>query len=585
MRSFLVLRSFTCAAACCVALAVLSASVIQAAEFKPFLTLKIAGPGTIANIVEKMGSVVNDNYQQMPIANVKAELSALKKLPGVNTNGVIGLALQINENNPLGMDIVLTLPISNLETFNIPGQEMYVTMLKAMMQKEGNRYMLSSPVGDFVAYQKAGYFVVATMDAADVAQSVDPKTMFAGLDKMTLGVTFDLENISLENIEVMMGSLSMLLAMQGMETDPDALLEQLSVSEFFDEFSSVTCGVTIDERTLTLAGSMQTVPKKGSQTAEKFQKMKNAKTMFGGFLHDTSKTVFSWSYMDYLTDNEIAEATMALQLLGDSFAEGFRETSEEDEGDHGELFARLTEIIVEWLHENIESLGTEKSVDVALSLDSDGILLYAQAAKKPELAIKIGNDLYSALPELLGDETGKAVQAIINSKMKQNYETVEGFSLSGLSNMFTELPPGTVVPRAFRDLPLSLLWATKKDEAVAVAVGFDFARTERALKAALEKTKTPTQPKQTGVFALKPFGELMLKQVLPFAERQGGELAEAKGTFTIMASAENSAKIVVTTEFPGDTRLQKVQIDGKCFTTLLKVGKLTELTAAQAARE
>jgi len=589
MRSFSWCRSFSFVSVWCVALAVLGTSFFQATpvhatEFKPFLTAKIAGPGAIINLAEKISGVADPTGTQ----GIKEILAPYKNLPGINANGVIGLALQINENSPFGMDIVLALPISNWDNFNVPDMEETLGMLKAMMQKEGNRYMLSSPFGDFIAYQKSGYLVVATMDAAGVAQAADPRTMFASLDKFTLGVTFDLENISLEDVERMSGQLAMIFAMQGAEFDPEEVLEHLSDSGIFDEYSSVTYGLTMDERTLTVSGSMQIVPKKGSETAEKFQQVKNAKTMFGGFLQDTARTVFSWSHLDYLTDREIAETATALQLIGSSFAEGFRESAEED--DHGELFARLTEIIVEWLQEYGESDIQNRLVDMAMSLDSDGVFLYAQAVERPELVTKIGNDLYNALPELFGEEEGKALQALISSKMKQNYETVEGFALSSLSNAFVELPPGVVVPRVLRDLPVSLLWGTKKGEAVAVAVGFDFARTERALKTALERTKTPTQPKQTGVFALKPFGEFVVKQVLPLVEKSGmatrDDIEEAKEVFAILASAESSAKMVWTTEFPGTAQLQKIQIDGRCLQAFAKMmAKQAELTAKRFTRE
>ena len=580
MRSFFC--SFPFVSVWC-ALAVFVASCFpvtatHAAEFKPFLTLKIAGPGTIVNLAEKISGIADPSGT----LGVKAMLAPYKNLPGVNVGGTIGLALQVNENSPLGVDLVAALPIANLETFSIPGQEMTVGLLKSMLQKEGSYSMISSPFGEFVAYQKTGYFVMATMEVAAVAQAADPKAMFANLDKFTLGAIVDLENISLENVESILGSLSFMLATQGMETNPDALLEQLS--GYFEEFSSMTFGATMDERTLTLTGSMQTVPKRGSETAEKLLKVKNAKTMFSGFLHDTAKTVFSWSTLDYWTDREHAGIAEALQLTGESFLEGLRDTDE----DHGERFVRFAEIVLEWLQENVEFLCEQKSVDAAMALDSDGTFLYAQATGKPELATKIGDDLYYALPELF--EEGQAWQTHLNSKMRQNYETVEGFSLSCLSNLFTELPPGVVVPRALRDWPVSLLWATKEGEAVAVAVGLDFARTERTLKAALDKTKTPTSPKQTGVFALKPLGEFLMKHILPIAEKSGmltkDNLEDAKEILAVLASAESSAKIVVTTEFPGEAQLQKYQMDGKCLNVVLKMmTKQAELGAKRAVRE
>ena len=582
MQSFISYRSFSLISVWCVALAVLGTSLVHAADFKPFLTLKIAGPGTIVGIAEKINSIADPSGS----LGVKAMLAPYKSLTGVNANGFIGLTLQSNQNSPLGLDAILVLPISNLDTFNIPGQDVYVAMLKTMLQKSGSSYVIDSPIGNFVAYQKTGYLVIAPIGTAEFASTADPKKMFADLDKFTLGATFNWDNVSPEEIETMLGTLAATLAMQGMEFDTTEILENIAAG--LDELSLSTMGVSIDERTLTITASALLVPQKGSEKAEKFQKQKNAKTLFSGFLQDTSKTVFSLSYMDYLTDSEVAEMAAAIQLIGGSFVEGLRETAEEEE--EGEQFVRLAEIIFEWLQECVAFYAQKKSIDAAVSLDSDGTFLYAEAMEKPELLVKIGYNLYNALPELLGEEAGKAVQTLIDGKIKQDYETVAGFSLSCLPNPLAELPPGIAAPRALKSLPVSLFWATKNGEAVAVAMGLDFARTEKALKAALEKTKTPIQPKQTAVFGLKPLGEFLSKQVLPLAEKSGtmekDEIDDSKELLAVISSADGSAKVVVATEFPNDAQLQKVQIDGKCINVVVKLlTKQGELTAKRFARE
>ena len=586
MQSLIFRRLLSVVSTWCVAFAVLGTSLVQAAEFKPFLTLKIAGPGTVVGIAEKVSSIADPTGS----LGVKAMLTPYKNLPGINANGAIGLTLQSNENSPLGVDAILVLPISNFDTFNIPGQEMYVGMLKSMLQKEGNKFMLSSPFGEFVAYQKTGYLVVAPVSAAEFASTADPKTILSDLDKFTLGMTFNLENISLDEVEAMLGSLTMMLAMQGMEFDPDLLFEAISGS--FDEISSFTGGVTMDDRTLNLAISGLTVPKKGSETAEKFLKMKNTKTKLGGIAAETSKTIFAYSYVDYLTDREIAEAATALELVSSSFVEGMSEAIEDE--DTGEQFVQAAEIFSEYLHEIMDYFTENRLIDCAYSLDSDGTLIMAIAADKTDKIVKLDEEfftkLYNLLPEWLGEEEGKALQQLMSGKIKRDYETVAGYSLSCLPALFTELPPGTAIPRALKDLPVSSFWAVKKDEAVVYAVGLDFVRTERTLKAALEKTRTSVPPKQTAVFALKPLGEFLLKQVLPFVEKMGGMTEEdidgGKELFTILSGTESGAKIVVTTEFPNDAHLQKVQIDGKCITAVIKLFiKQGELTAKRFARE
>ena len=573
-------RSFSVVSAWCVVLAVLGTSFVRAAEFTPFLTLKIAPPETIINITEKISNLVDPSGA----FGIKTILAPYKKLSGVNASSVTGLALQINENSSFfGLDTILVLPITSVEDFNVPGLEMYISALKPMLQQEGNKFIINSPVGNFVAFQQRGYLIIATVSIAEFAENADPKTVFAGLDKFTLGASVSLENIPMDNVEVLLGQMAVVLSTRGMAFDPTEVLESLSF--YFEEFSSLTGGMTLDEKTLNLTLSALKVPKKGSEMAATFRTLKNARTMFGGFLQDTSKTVFSWSYIDYLSDHDIADMTTTLQLVGSSFIEGFGESSED--GDGGAKLARLAGIVVEWLQECMDFYAQKKSVDVALSFDSDGTFLYAEALEQTELLTKIGRQCYNALPELFGEEGGKALQTLIDGKMKQDYETVAEFSLSCLPDLFAEVP---AVPRALRDLPITLFWAIKADEAVAVAVGLDFAKTEKALKDALGKTRTPVQPKQTVVFALKPFGEFLLKHGLPFAEKLVGMTRESsveyKELLSTLVSAESGARVVVTTEFPNDALFQKYQIDGKCFNALIKCAiKAWALQAKRAVRE
>ena len=152
MRFFLLCRSFPFVSVWC-ALAVFGASlfpvaITQAAEFKPFLTLKVAGPSAVINLAEKISGIADPTG----MLGVKAMLAPYKNLPGMNPNGMIGLACQVNENSSLlGLDLVVALPIANVETFNIPGQEMSIGLLKSMLQKEGSwcrwlHMMNSSPL-------------------------------------------------------------------------------------------------------------------------------------------------------------------------------------------------------------------------------------------------------------------------------------------------------------------------------------------------------------------------------------------------------------------------------------------------------
>ena len=587
MLSTIFKRSLHLVSAWGFALAFVGAPLVQAEEFKPFLTLKTAGPGTIISLTEKIAGLVDPTGS----SGIKAMLTPYKNLPGVTANGTIGLALQYNEGSAFGLDAALFLPISNIKTFNIPGQEMYVGMIKAMLKEEGNKFVISSPVGEFVVYQKTGYLVVAPLSAAEAAAAVDPKKLFADLENFTIGIQINQENISEENIEAMLGSLTGILAMQGMEFDPEFVLESISGS--LDGISSLTVGVALDEKTLDFSLTTQIVPTKDSDWAEKIIQNKNAKTKLGSFFFDTPKTIFSASYVDYFTDSEIEQIATAVVLLGDSLLEGLSESAEEDE-DGGVSLVPLAEYGVEWMHEMAAYFAENRLIDAAYSFDSDGTLVMALAAEDTEKILEIDRKLcknvYDLLPELLGEEEGKALQEFFDRKTKQDYETVAGFSLSCLPNLLSDLPPEMDdVPDALKDLPISLFWGVKKDEAVVYAIGLDFAKTERTLKAAMEKNTTPVQPKQTAMVALKPFGEFVVKEIFPRIEEITGaeesELRVVKELFAIFARADARAKWVVKREYPNDGYVEKHQLDGRFVTAFLaffvKIGE----EAAQKMQE
>ena len=556
---------------------IMGTSLVQAAEFKPFLTLQLAGPHAIITIAEKIGAVVDPNGT-LGMKNGLQAAAAFKSLPGVSQTGSIGLAIQGNTDSPFGLDIVVVLPLNDFNSFNIPGMEMQVAMLRSMFQPAGNNSLVfSSPVGPIVARQGSGYFIIATEGAAEFAATADPKKLFAELGTFTLGTHVNLDNLSKEAVEKVLGQIAMMMAMQGTEIDVDEILGNKDVMKIFDEFSSLTMGFTLDAKTLNLTAITQTVPKKGSNTAEKIQKVKNTKTKLGAFLHDTPKTVFSISMVDYLTDSDIKDVRTAWELITDGFIGGLQESIEEGEYEQSALMQSV-DLLRDYIEEFIGFFEDERLLDTSFALDSDGILLMAMATKNAERILEMDKESYCTIVELFAGEEGKQ---FIDDTAKWNYETVAGYSLSCVPNLFGWLPEGTPI----REVPVSLFWAVKKNEAIVYALSLDVAKAEQTVKAALQKTATAGQPKQTCVAGVKPLGELLLNKCYPILESGVGDkefVEKVKKICTALSKADAAAKIVVTTEYPGESLLQKVAVDGKVFTAVL-----TPLlaTGIQAGRE
>jgi hypothetical protein len=573
-------RSLFFVAVWCVALAVSYGSVVCAAEFKPFLKIQTAGPNALITIVERAAALL-DADGSLGMREAMQAAVPYKNLPGVNATGKIGLALQINEESPIGVDAILVLPISNFNIFNLPTPEWGagLMMLKTMMKREGTKYTLDTAMTmgiPVVAYQKQGFFVIATGDADKFAANVDPKQLFSELENFAFGAHINFENISEEAIEMALNQIAMFAAMQ--EFDSESLLE-LSA---FEDYSALTLGLAIDPRTLDLTASTQITPKSGSEMADKFSKAKNAQTMFGGFLSETPQTVFSMSYLDYLTDSDLKEWDKALELIREGFMQGLYEVIEE--GEEGERITRLVEMLMEWIEESKDYYAGKRTVDIACSLAADGLLFYAEAIDKPNLREQI----YELMPLLLGEAEGAKMQTLMDSNVRQDYETVAGFSLSLLPLMIP-LPEETQdtsndTSNVQQGIPVLLYWAVKEGEAFAVAISLGSIRTEQALKDALEKTATPVRPKQTLLFALKPLGEFLQNRVINRMEQFGMDasfMEEVKQFASSLVAADASTKITMTTEFPGDTCLYQCQIKGNFFSMIMRPAAVAANEAAK----
>jgi hypothetical protein len=558
----------------CTALCVGAAAVTQAAELKPFLTLQAASPHALISIAEKAGAL----FDPTDSAGMKAQLAPFKILPGVDAAGSIRIALFANEDSALGFDAVIFLPISNWNTFNIPDPQwgMMLIGLKTMFKQNGGKYTFAGPMGEIVGYQKSGYFVVATEGAADFSAAADPKKIFAEVEKFTLGAHFNLDNLSLETVESILGSLALPLAMSGIDMDnfdPDAILAGLE--EIFNQTSLYTLGVVVDPKTLDLTISAQSTPKKDSEAAERCAKVKSVKTKLGAFLLEGPQTVFSWHVADYLTDSAIEQFNSTLELITAGFMEGLRESAEDDES--VEKLVLAAEVVIEGIQEAMKFYAEERLIDAAFALDSDGTFITAIATSKTDAITALDGKVYGTLLEIFGGDEGK---------IKRDYETVAGYSLSCVPDLLADLPEEFGLPEEVQKIPLNVFWGVKKGEAVVYAVGLDFAKTEKTLKTALGKTATPTPPKQMAVFALKPLGELLQKQILPLLEKLGAnesELAAGKKTATTLAAADAGAKITIMEEFPGDACLYKTQIDGKFVTTFYQAVMQPAIEAAQGS--
>ena len=563
-------RFFSRLSACGVTLLLLGASLLQAAEFKPFLTVQFAGPGTLLSIAEKMGPLLDLPDEAF------ADMAPFKELPGVNPAGHFGLALSANRDSALGVDVILMLPISDFAAFNIPGMESEVAGIRAMFMRQGNRYTFFTPMGNLIAQQQTGYLIISTEDVAPFAATADPKDLFAEMDEFTLGIHINRENITEEQLARIWGTISILLIATGMEVpDLEDLLEPLGpLAENLEDIAAVTVGITFDPQTLNLSGVLKSTAKTGTELADKYAHSKGAlaKTVLGAFLTDTPNTVLAWHYLDYFTDTEIEMLSNMWEEIADGLMEGLYDALEE-EVDNEQLaqFIAAVEALLEYMNEVIEFYAEERLFDWAYWLDSEGTFIAAIATEKTADIVALDEKFYGTLLNIFEEDGFKA---FIEGKMRRNYETVAGYSLSCIPNILADLPMDLPeeIEEMLTNISLSLFWGVKEGEALVYAIGLDFAKAEQTVKAALTRTQTPTPPKQTAVFALKPFTEFFLHTFLPLLpEVDEEELQEMTATMAPLLNASANAKIVYTEEYLGTALSRKIDINGTFITACIEM--------------
>ncbi|MCL2006114.1 MAG: DUF1559 domain-containing protein [Planctomycetaceae bacterium] len=575
--------------ACAAGSVILFSSLLHAAEFKPFVAIQTAGPVALADVAQAFGVTVHSIDP--------AILEPLKNMRGIAPNGKIGLALQINEDAVFGLDAVIVLPITNVANFNIPGLEMPLMAAKMQMGAPVNgKYTIRDmPLGEIVAFQKRDYLIFATEGAAGFAETGNPDTLFAeintALEDSVFGLTIKTENISQDDLQMVFERSALL----GLDVDPDEMMEYLdmlgaqlgpSVMQIISDTSSLTMGLGLDPKTLDVSLASLTVAKTNTPLAGKFQRVKNAETKLGAFLLETPQTVFAVSLLDYLTDAEIDGVTDLLDIFAESFLQGFIEALEENEGDGAQIVQAL-ELFLEYIRDSMSIVAEERLLDASYTLNADGTLIVATATSNAARYMELDKQFYRSLLEILDDED---FTASVLGRVK--HETVSGYAFYGLPNVFSELPAGISLPDEARNvltnLPLSVYWAVKEGEILVYALGLDADKTERALKEVLARPMSGA-PMYTGVFAMKPFGELLLQQVLPLLESFPAELdasfiAGTVTAFAILGAMDADAKMTATIERPSDNAVRELyRIDGRVTRTLLEVIFRPAIVAAQHA--
>lgn len=531
----------------CLALSLFFAAALQAEELKSFLTLKVADPGTLMSVAEKIADLSGQRR------DFDAGVASFKDMKGLNKKGPLGLVLQTDGEeikNP-----VLILPIENLDEVDLPNFD----ALMANAKKEGEgKYVVNSPMGVFNLQQKKGCVLISSVDAnADLPEDVSK--LFAGLESHTLALRLDLENTTLDAVEMLLSPVMLIMAMQGDQMAQMAENVTTTLETLYKECRSLTIGFTFDAKTAATEFVVTTVPKKGSDSEKQFAALKNMKTAFSGFLGSGSNVVFSFGAASVALPSEQETAMAAVDQFLDGLLDQAEEQAETDED------FELAEKVAASFRKIVEATLKQEKSDYACSLTADATFLGA-------VTLGDTNELKSLIKLVYEHFKGKIAEGNVDSTLekylKKEYTTVAGYKISSLVLPLADFKDGDLVKALnVADKTVAVYWGVKENEAVAAAFGWEAQATEQRFTEALNKTATPVAVKRPeAVFSFQPLGKLLETYVPEEAKDE-----TMKKIVDLLTAASNDARVTLATRLADEAMEIKFAATGSAVETFVNL--------------
>ena len=564
-------------------------TTLRAAELQPFFTAKVSSINALIGVVEKistMADFANDPSFREAVATVRS-------IKGFNLNGNFGFA-GIDDDGIINMMFVL--PITDLWGAEIPDSPEIFDSLRPFLTRRGpDRTDINLPFGTLVALQKQGYLVVVSEDIADRIPA-DVRTFFADLEKYTFGIKLDLEKVELASIE---GTIFGPILLFSMMADPDVgeqveeAIEELR--ELYKEIAVISGGIVFNPQTADVELSGALVPRKDSNWGKVLAEYKQQPTIFGGFRGTPANTVFSLG--DSMSAPPLPNQEKALERSReqiDTVLAGVLEQIEMDD-DTGEVTKAAKEVI-DSLFKIVDAESKRGEQDYTLSFTIDGTLLFAfDTVSLAEI-----QKLAAAAVGFARQRVPAGAEAVLETNLA--YTTVEGFSVSSfklpiiaaLETVFGPAPDD--MPAALRALTLGGFWAVKEGDkqAIAVAAGIDFAKTQQAFGDALGQTRTPAPvQKPVGVFSMQGLGRFLQQTVQPIAEQAvavepdpfaESQVATFKKVVAVLAAAGDDATVTLLSDIKPSGAEVSYRISGKLIQAFISAVKVSIEASAPVMR-
>jgi hypothetical protein len=558
-------------------LAMLFSVSVNAEELKPFFTLKLAGPNALIKTAEKIADLAG----QGSTPQFLEVIAALKGMKAVDTNGAIGLALAADENDEFVP--VLLLPITDIMEVTVPNYESFFDTVRAFLSKgENGTYLINTPMGEYVGKQQKNYFAVFPQKAAKQILSdpknLDPQKIFAGLEKYTVALKYDLENIKIETIEKFLTAMQTAAAMQNPNAAAnfDQILPMLKMVK--EEFRYYWIGLTFDPATANTDVSVVYFPQKGSKTARSFAASKDAATIFSGFKGARENMVGSlnWAHKNTLTVAEIEPSIKQIDIVLAGVLEQIQNDSEEESD-----VSKFAEKAIDLAKKIMRADMTQESVAGAASFDTNGTFLIATttaATGEWQELIRTAVD-FAAKKASHSDTVADLLQK--NSEKT----TVAGFKVTSIKIAAADIPHNEGLPK---DLAFGFFFAVKENEAIAAAFGFDFSKTEQAFKSALEKTKTAVPVQQPiAEFSVQGLGKFLQQRVYPVIQgiAPSKDLEKFKNVADILTAGNDGSAVTATADLKAERGEFTLRVPGKVIQTLISLVKMMNENNAESQSE
>jgi hypothetical protein len=309
-------------------------------------------------------------------------------------------------------------------------------------------------------------------------------------------------------------------------------------------------GFAFDPKTRDFEYAVKLLTQKGGELEKLVAARKNAQTMFGSFRTAPEESVFHFHFAHTLDPAYIAYLLPHVEKM---FEEGIKVGDIPVDIDvkmvtkDGDLFTpEAVKSMAESWRKIVLSNLKSGTLDIILTQDVNGTLMFGMSmADTGEFQNLMRTFFIGMMDNPLNDKDeektvdGKAMLdrlIFLGKNFRIDESTIEGFKVSSLKMPMEEMADlvnafadeEKPLPKAYRDMTLGVFWAVKENEAVAFAIGPDFAETEKTFKKALAgvKGKVPVQ-QPLASFSLPNYGKSWQK-FMPMIESALDESPEQK---------------------------------------------------------